>query len=313
MNPRSNSLHKVARKRLRGFFGHFPQVKRIHQRLRVLIEGPRDGEEPECVAIIGDTGTGKSTLLGQLVGQYERTEYREFTEVPVLYCEVPARCTIKMLAGLLLRTLGAEYWNRGDEVERTYQLVTLIRACRVRLIILDEVNHLADRGAARTHYLVGDWIKQLIGAARVPVVLAGTPSAAILWQTNEQLADRYREVITLEPFSMASHRIAEFRSVLKSFGGLLIGMEVPSFKAAEMAQKMAFATAGRLRDIRRLLVRAVDIAEAGNSQRITEATLAEAFVQVIFPKAPAERNPFSAKFNGHPLIALGEPFAPRRL
>jgi Cdc6-like AAA superfamily ATPase len=309
MSASPRSPHRLITIKLRGFFGHFPQVQITHRRLKQVIEDSQEGVEPECVAIIGDTGTGKSTLLERLADKYPRVEHAEFTEVPVLYVKIPPRCTVKMLAGVLLKKLGSKFWDRGDEVDRTHQLVTLLKACRVRLIILDEANHLADRGASKSHYFVGDWIKQLIDVAKVPVVLAGTPTAAILWQTNEQLGDRFREVMTLEPLSMS--RPEELRSVLRTFAGLMDGIEVADFVGTPMARAMVFATAGRLRAIRKLLVRSVKFAEDEALPRIDKTTLERAFAAAIYPKTTDDRNPFSSKFNGLPLIGKGEPFAPR--
>lgn len=306
-------LASAARRRLRKFFGHFPQVKVAHVRLEELATYQCEGEEPECLAIIGDTGTGKTTLLENFVASRPRIEHAEFTEVPILYVEVPAKCSVKMLAGLMLRTLGSPFWNRGDEVERTDQLLTLLKGCKVRMIIVDEVNHLADRGAEKSHYHVGDWIKQLIRASRLSVVLAGTPAASILWDTNEQLADRFREQIVLQPLSMEGKRLRELRSVLGAFLKLMEGVPCIDLTEEHHAKQIAFATAGRLRDIRRLLVRAVEIAVNQPRFAITRSTLAQAFLLVIFKDAPDNRNPFSARFNGVPLTKAGEPFAPSRM
>lgn len=306
----SPSSHATVRKALRGFFGHFPQVVRVQKRLKDLMAPAQLDHEPEGLAIVGETGTGKTTLLSRFARSYPREEHPEFTEVPVLYASVPARCTIKRLAGLLLQALGSKFWNCGDEEDRTYQLKTLLKGCRVRLILLDEVNHLGDRGAARTHYEVGDWIKQLSTDTRVPVVLAGTPSAAVLWQTNEQLADRY-EVVTLELLSLAPDRAPEFAGVLKTYGKLMSGLQVIDLEATETARLMACATGGRLRDIRKLLVRAVELAEVDQTLMIDREMLRRAFEQVIYEKAPEERNPFDKKFNGLPLTAPGEPFGKR--
>lgn len=305
-------LASTVKRRLRKFFGHFPQVKVALIRLEELADYKCDREEPECLVIIGDTGTGKTTLIENFVQSLPRVEHPEFTEVPVLYVEVPARCSVKMLAALMLRTLGSPFWNRGDEVDRTDQLVTLLKACKVRMIIIDEVNHLADRGSEKSHYHVGDWIKQLIRSSRLPIVLAGTPAAEILWNTNEQLADRFREQIVLQPLGMEGNKFWELRSVLGAFLGLMKGIPCIEITEEAHARRIAFATAGRLRDVRRLLVRAVEIAATQPRFAITRSTLAQAFLQVIYRDAPEKRNPFSPKFNGLPLTKPGEPFAPRR-
>jgi len=302
--------YSASRKALRGFFGRFPQVLKIDGYLQTLKDYCCEDEEPECLAVIGQTGTGKTTLLRTFAKRYPRNEHEHYTEVPVLYLEVPSNCTIKRLAGFMLQTLGTPFWNHGDEEGRTNQLLTLLKGCNVRVVILDEVNHLADRGAAKTHYQIGDWIKQLSRRSGVPIVLAGTPSASILWETNEQLADRY-EVVTVEPLSMEPHRVRELRSVLMTFQRLMDGLNVVDLTHDKNCRSIVFATAGRLRDIRKLLVRAVDIAQSEQSLDITRSTLARAFTQVIYPGATPKRNPFDDKFDGLPLTGAGEPFATR--
>jgi hypothetical protein len=73
---------------------------------------------------------------------------------------------------------------------------------------------------------------------------------------------------------------------------------------------VAFATDGRLRDIRRLLVRAVELAYEQPDPRLTDMVLAEAFRTVIYRGSPDKRNPFHKAFNELPLVEGDEPFAP---
>lgn len=296
---------------LKKFFGAFPQVVDAHERMEALRSYACVHEEPDGLALIGETGTGKSRLLERYAEQHPRVVHPEYTEIPVFYVEVPARCTIKTLASLMLRQMGSEFWNKGREEELTYQLITLLKACKVRLIIFDEVNHLADRGGQKSLYLVGDWIKLMSKESKVPIVLAGTPAVLNLLRTNEQLGDRFLEIITLRPLSADDASRHEFDAILQAFERLMIGLKIPDFTQKKAGEAMAFATAGRLRAIRRLLVRAVSIAARNNQRVINFDTLSAAFLEVIFPGARDQRNPFKPKFNGVPLTGTGEPFAPR--
>jgi len=79
----------------------------------------------------------------------------------------------------------------------------------------------------------------------------------------------------------------------------------------DIPQLMAFATAGRLRDIRRLVVRTVELAFGEPSPKITIQTLETAFRQVIYPDAPDHRNPFNKDFKKIPLTGINDPFAAR--
>lgn len=308
----TNVTAQTITRALRRCFGHFPHVKSLFQRLESLYAYECAEEEAEHILLLGDSGVGKSTLLKRFRAMHPPVEHDTYTEIPVLYAEVPPGCSIKKLAGSMLLAMGSPYWNKGNEIDLTYQLKSLLRGCSVRLVILDEVNHLVDRGGVKTHHNIGDWIKRLSDDVRVPFVLAGIPRAEQLLATNDQLRSRFGEVVRIQPFSI-EHPEAEkqFRGVLKSFGAQMTGLPSIDLSHPQMAQPFAFATAGRLRAIRKLLVRAVHLAFEQPVPRLTMAVLAQAFSETIYPGGPDERNPFSKKFERRPLTDAGEPFAPR--
>ena len=292
-----------------GLFGRFPQTEALRNTLKDrLIRALSPGEQ-EHLMVVGEPGTGKSTTLRRFCDEHPRIEHEEWTEVPVLYCEVPAKTSVKQLAGLMLDVMGSEFADKGDEVQRTKQLKTLIKACRTRVIILDEVNHLVDRGGVRTHYQVSDWIKQLSWSGGPVLVLAGTPKSILLLETNLQLRSRFGEVVSIEPLCANGAQSKVFSKVLRTFGALIKPINCIDLGTPEVTRQMGFATGGRLRSIQALLRGAVRVAANLERQRIDGDVLAMAFARVIFPDAPAERNPFCAEFNGIPLNKPQEPFA----
>ncbi len=298
---------------IRRCFAKFPQVKQALAALEELFASHLEGDPPEHLLLLGETGVGKSTLLEYMRDSHPRVNHETFTEVPVLYVPVPPACNIRKLAGAMLRALGSPYWNKGDEEDRTFQLIELLRGCKVRLVLLDEVNHLVDRGAQKTHHNVADWIKALEGAALVPLVLAGIPRAKKLVEVNDQLRGRFRR-LTIHPFSYQDEKSQrEFRSALRTFGGLITGVDCSELSQESTARLFVFATHGRLRAIRDLLIAATRLAFAKKSSKLTKDILKEAFCVAIFEGAPDARNPFSSKFDGSPLIKVGEPFAPAEL
>lgn len=293
-------------RKIRRAFANFEHVVAVHKRLDTLRNHHCLSEEPESVAIVGETGTGKTALLTKYASRNLRIEHEEFTEVPVLYAEIPAKCTIKKLVTILLRAIDSPFPVAGDEEDRTHQLVTLVRQCKVRLIILDEVNHLVDRGTAKSHYFVGDWIKQLITKTRVPVVLAGTPRVRYLLETNEQLASRFAETILIALLSAEKDAINSIGTALDTFDKMLGDIPRISFKVLETQRLFVFASGGRLRSLVRLFTRAVEI--GGNANGVNFDSLAQSFEQVIYDKCPPGRNPFREDFHGTPLNKPGEPF-----
>ena len=310
--PHQPDIERMTR-RLRKVFIHIPHVERLMARMERLYAHRCTTEEPEHLMIVGESGVGKTRVLQEYCSHRLSVEHPHFREIPVLYVPVTPSCTIKKLGTDMLKAMGSPFWNRGTESDRTHQLLTLLPECRVRLIILDEVNHLLDRGRHNTHYAVADWIKQLGDKARVSIVLAGTPVVEELRFTNEQLRGRFGEVFRLAPLTLATDPDIEiFVSVLGSFASLLSGLDSVDITSKPLVRSMAFASAGRLRALRRLLVRAVELAGEQSPPALTLQTLERAFSEVIYPDARPERNPFSRKFDSQPLVQPGEPYGPFR-
>ena len=298
---------------MRRVFIQLPHVVRAQNRMGELLTHQCKSEEPEHLLITGEAGVGKSFLLKKFREKHPPVDHSRFREIPVLYTEVPAACSIKKLAGEMLHSMGSPFWNRGTEEARTHQLLTLLRECRVRLVILDEVNHLVERGKAATHYAVGDWIKQLTDKAGISFVLAGTPTARVLLLTNAQIRSRFGEDIAIEPLRLSSPGdVRTFRNTLRIFQSLLSGMDSVDFTEKDMLRKFGYASGGRLRALVDLLVRGVEIASESNPQSLSMLALERSFAEVLYPRAPKGRNPFNGEFNGKPLTAPGEPFGPER-
>jgi Cdc6-like AAA superfamily ATPase len=298
---------------IRRIFIRLPHVESALSRMSELASHQCEDMEPEHLLITGQAGVGKSLVLKKFRDSQRPIEHPHFREIPVVYTEVPAACSIKKLAGEMLKSMGSPFWNRGTEADRTHQLLTLLKECKVRLVMLDEVNHLVDRGKSATHYAVGDWIKQLTDKAGISFVLAGTPMARVLLVTNAQIRSRFGEEIAIEPLSLASAQEALiFKKTLKAFQSLLGTLDCVDLAGQEMLRRMAYACGGRLRSLVDLLVRSVELAAVSKPQALTMSALEGAFSQVIYSKAPKERNPFNEAFNGQPLTAPAEPFGPER-
>ena len=296
--------------RLGEAFGRFPAVTQSLDHMRdIYARAPYEGEPPHMM-ILGESGVGKSTLLRRFFTDHPAVEHDDRTEVPVVYLEVPSRTSVSGLASATLFAMRSPFWDKGTRPQLTTQLMTVLRECSTRLVIFDEVNHLVDRGGQRTHHDAADWVKQLGRVGGVSLVLAGTPRARRLLEVNDQLRSRFGSVVTLHPFSVENGRAKEFSQVLRSFLRLLDGMPCLNLADDPLLRATAIATGGRLRSIRSLLVRAVQLASTLPQPKIDLPVLERAFKEAIYSHATPERNPFSRQFNGMPLTRVGEPYAP---
>ena len=298
---------------VRSSFINFSHIQEVHQLLAELVEADYGRGEPDIVFVLGAPGTGKTWLVKRFADNYPRRVMEQLTEVPVLIVNVPHKCTVKRLCGAMLQALGSPLWDEGDEEQRTFQLQTLLARCRVRLVILNEANHLVDRGRDKSHYVLGDWIKLLSETTGVPMALVGISRAKVLLQVNEQLADRVLKVVTIEPFGVDPRCTNQMSTALSAYDRLLEGMDRIALAHEDNARRFAFATDGRLRRIRILLQAAIREASKDKHPKLSLPVLARAFSQSIFSGAPDERNPFvPEKFSGKPLTGPGEPYAPNR-
>ena len=75
--------------------------------------------------------------------------------------------------------LGAGFPDRGSIEEKRIKLLELLRRCKTRLIILDEFQHLVERGTRPRIEAVADAIKTLINQSGIPIILVGHPLCPI--------------------------------------------------------------------------------------------------------------------------------------
>jgi hypothetical protein len=212
----------------------------------------------------------------------------------------------------ILKAMKSPFASRGVEQDLTDQAFELFRGCRVRLLLFDELNHLVDRGAERSHYERGDWIKQCLEVARIPICATGISRSEVLFRVNEQLSDRVSERVFIEPFKTGASASNQMAQAMRAFDGLL--GDIPRIKLDDPhnCERFSYATEGKLRGIRKILVEAIRTGGTSLPPRIDLEVLARAFRTVIYSNAPDKRNPFCLAFDGNRLVGDGEPFRPRR-
>lgn len=270
------------------------QAQEALARIELCRKSTRRMREPQGLLIIGEPGVGKTMSLEQYCSHYPAIQSEDGTVRPVVRMTLPPRARIKSVQTELLRALGDPKPDFGTIPTQTNKLYTLLKACRVELLILDETQHLYDR--ERSHsilQLVVDWLKTLIEETRIPVVLAGIPVARDILDHDRQLARRFSSIYEIRPFTPVDDKsVKEYRRFVRGIEKAWTGRST-DLANGDTFRRVHAATDGFPSDIAKLVAMAHDLAtQPGGNGIITDDELAKAFKLYIGFSNARPTNPF---------------------
>lgn len=252
--------------------------------------------EPVCIALIGESRTGKSRCAEVFMRKHPALRLDDGLRVPILSIVVPSRPTVKALAELILRALGAPDWDKGTENAKTARLATLMRECSVLGLVLDEFHHFYDKSSHKVQHHVADWLKNLVGETKVALLVSGLPSLQSVIDQNEQLAGRFTAPIHMPRFDWAkSEHRDEWIAILGGFtDGLRTQFDIPDLDGDDMAFRMYCATGGLMGYLTKTLRQAVWTARDNESKVITLQDLEAAHYEAVWSREKLSHlpNPF---------------------
>jgi len=269
------------------------------QRLEQCFVNAARASEPVCIAVVGESRTGKSRVLEECAVRHPSRRDREGLEVPVLRVKTPSKPTVKGLVELMLQAIGDPSFATGTENAKTIRLRRLMAEARTRMVMIDEFQHFYDKGSGSSKVMhVADWLKILVDDCKVALVVAGLPSCRAVIDRNEQLAGRFLAPILMPRFDWTvEDEREEFIGILAAFAQSLgEHFELPPFDTADLAFRFYCGTGGLIGYLTKLLRQAVwDALDAGSSAILLE-DLARAHRQVVW--SPATGAALSRPFEG---------------
>jgi DNA transposition AAA+ family ATPase len=240
--------------------------------------------EPYSALITGDAGTGKTTVCKHFI-RLQPTPHREIGTqdvrqvVPGFYCAVTAEVTIKGLAEVMLKRLGATHIV-GDKTQLTERLFDLLRTCKTEVIFLDEFHHLLRSRNLNVLDGVRDWVKGLMNETGVTMILAGLPRCEGIINGEEQISRRFPYRASLSHFVYSTSAESQYIGVLKALAkgmsehaGLSVAVTLTD---ADRATAVYAATGGNMNSIRQLLFQVAVDALDRHQGRVTWDRFAEA-------------------------------------
>lgn len=241
-----------------------PRFKLAIERIMESIETTDEMGAPASALLLGESGTGKSRVcrrVGDLLGYSEEkeTDIGLTKVIPCIYCKILENFTTKKLAEQMLYRLGhpSTAPSNGTLLDR---IIILLQTCETKLIIIDEFQQLAEKGAEKTKAALCDWVKTLLNEGNVPLLLAGLPGLAPIIDDNDQLSQRYPHRATLENLEYHSDHCgvrSEWTEVLAKFSAAMVELgnltDYIFLSDEEFSLACYIYSAGNMRGLRFLL------------------------------------------------------------
>lgn len=278
-----NSVHQILAQFNREHL-LFPPYVAAFQQIDDLISLYRETGIAQNLLILGESGSGKTTLCRDLARKYPRFVLPEQDVVPVLHVPIPSAATIASATEAMLARLGDPAPSTGTNSAKTARAIKLARALRVEILLIDEAQHIQDRGRLATQYLVGDWLKTVIDELEVPTVLLGLPRTEQLLQVNEQLRRRFSQRRNLQMGQDPDVPIeTECLQLFISLGATLpVSISAGPFGWTELGTRIYHASDGRVAYVKKLLSGAIRIAFERGLREIDPGLLEEAFTREVW-------------------------------
>lgn len=229
------------------------------QRIKQCLAHSRQSPEPICLALVGESRTGKSRVLEEAEQLMPRSRTVEGAVVPILRVTAPSRPTVKGVAGLMLKTLGDPKWESGTEINRTGRLEDQLGSCETKMVMLDEFQHFFDKGTQKIFHDAADWLKTLVDHTKVTLVVSGLESCLPILRRNEQLSGRFLAPIFLKRFNWLDEADrGEFLGILEAFNDSMSEFfAMPELGSEEMAFRFWCASGGLIGHLTKLLRQSV--------------------------------------------------------
>ncbi|MGH8049826.1 MAG: TniB family NTP-binding protein [Arenimonas sp.] len=258
---------------------------------------------PQCLHIVGASRAGKTCLINEFRKLYPSYRAQDGVQIRIVYAEIPPTGTIMGVMENILYALGDPVWSKGTASNKLARVIDQLEKCGCRMLVLDELQHLVDKGQNRMLKQTRDWIKALANANRWAVVVCGLETSRAVITQDAQLKARFDAEIRLPRFDWDDDALyTQFLGVLGGFQEGLAPFSLPDMQDETVALRFYLASGGLIGYVVKLLNRAIQDAIADKRTAIGLPELEKAFRRAISfaSDIPAEEGPFVSKLIGTP-------------
>ncbi|KEQ19404.1 TniB family NTP-binding protein [Endozoicomonas numazuensis] len=284
----------------------YPPIDEIISYIEKCLLDSKDRNQPLCLLITGDTGSGKSEIGKQCAKLFPRNDEGIISKVPFLYSQVFGSSKPKDLSSKLLHDLGDPAYNRGTDKDLRQRAIDMLSDENIgnKGVYLDEFHSLIDTDNQSVIFSTGEALKDIIIGSKSTFIAAGMPWSTVIIETNRQLARRFKKIINIPFIDIRNKDEYDiFTDILKNCDEYLPFKK--NFLSAnhDIIIKMFACCAGRTGDLFDIIKWAAIEAFSNNQKSITLENLASAF-DVEGDSFLISDNPFTTSNNNNLKIKI---------
>lgn len=177
-------------------FHETPALKLFLKRVDYAAMSVAYGLPAEGIWLFGAAGAGKSTAMKEACRRLSTKPELRSARSALLIALLPGP-TMHSIVRQLLLALDYPISSSRTFVEHVDVLFEAIRSTHVRVIFIDEIQHVCEGNRIAHLREIRDFLKRLVDETNVCLILAGIDSAKPLQKSDEQLASRISGELTL--------------------------------------------------------------------------------------------------------------------
>lgn len=246
----------------------YTRAQYVLNKMQELYEHPAC-DRPLNLLVTGETNNGKTAIVKRFSRPFKAYEHPDDggQRWHVLYVQAPPEPDERRFYDLLLGLVGSPPGGSEKIGHKQQRLVRILGNLEVRLLIIDEIQHVLAGSAARQRTFL-NVLKALTNELQIPLVCAGISTAANALRLDPQLASRF------QPASLSRWVLDdEYLRLLLSFERLLPLRKVSGLADEVLATKILALSEGTIGEIVRILKLATVAAIGAGTERITVTLL----------------------------------------